>query len=682
MKIKIIHKPQSQPMLLQLQLLLLLLLQLLFLLPIASFSQSVGIGNTSFTPLTLLHIQNTAASTDAILRIENTIATQKSGINFLNSGTTDANWLFYIPASSTDLRLQLSGGTTDALTFYNTGNSLYGSALFAGKLGINGTTPSNTYGINISGASSGWHGVHSDLTGTTTNESYYATTSAALNTGSLFSKYGLYADMAATNSGSGGINNYGIYGYAHGSGGSGTSTNYGGYFSATGGTTNWAGYFDGAIGLKAGSYYTSFITGTQTGNLTYTLPVTTPTAGQVLSSLANGTMSWATPMTNPMTTVGDIIYCKTAGSPGTSERLAAGPAGTYLLGPGAGTAPLWSTLTLPNAASIGDILYAAGPNAISNLPTTTAGSALISGATPSWGKIGLTTHVSGTLPVSNGGTGLATTPTNGQLLIGNGTNYTLASLTAGSNITITPGAGSISIAASGGSGITTLNTLTAASQTLAIGTSGTAPAWSSGTSTHTLNIPMASSASVTAGLLSKTDYDAFNGKMTNPMTAVGDIIYGGTSGAPTKLADVAAGSYLRSGGVTTAPAWSAITLPNTAAVGDIWYASSTTAISALATNATATRYLSNTGTSNIPAWAQINLANGVTGTLPVGNGGTGSASQNWVDLSTTQTSCGGAKTWTGTHTFSNAITATGGITGLYGSVGIGNVTCQVSQGCL
>ena len=66
---------------------------------------------------------------------------------------------------------------------------------------------------------------------------------------------------------------------------------------------------------------------------------------------------------------------------------------------------------------------------------------------------------------------------------------------------------------SGGSGITTLNTLTAATQILAVpGTSGTAPAWSSVTDTHTLNIPLAATASVTAGLLSKAQYDTFNGK--------------------------------------------------------------------------------------------------------------------------------------------------------------------------
>jgi hypothetical protein len=55
------------------------------------------------------------------------------------------------------------------------------------------------------------------------------------------------------------------------------------------------------------------------------------------------------------------------------------------------------------------------------------------------------------LPVANGGTG-QTSYTNGQLLIGNTTGNTLtkATLTAGSNVTITNGNGAITIAATGG----------------------------------------------------------------------------------------------------------------------------------------------------------------------------------------------------------------------------------------
>jgi hypothetical protein len=65
----------------------------------------------------------------------------------------------------------------------------------------------------------------------------------------------------------------------------------------------------------------------------------------------------------------------------------------------------------------------------------------------------LSTGVTGTLPVANGGTG-QTTYTDGQLLIGNSTGNTLtkATLTAGTNVTITNAAGAITIAASGGGG--------------------------------------------------------------------------------------------------------------------------------------------------------------------------------------------------------------------------------------
>ena len=54
--------------------------------------------------------------------------------------------------------------------------------------------------------------------------------------------------------------------------------------------------------------------------------------------------------------------------------------------------------------------------------------------------------ISGVLPIAKGGTNLSATPTNGQLLIGNGSGFTLANLIAGSNVTITPGAGTITIA--------------------------------------------------------------------------------------------------------------------------------------------------------------------------------------------------------------------------------------------
>lgn len=61
--------------------------------------------------------------------------------------------------------------------------------------------------------------------------------------------------------------------------------------------------------------------------------------------------------------------------------------------------------------------------------------------------------------------------------------------------------------------------------------------------------------------------------------AVGDIYYGGTSNVLTRLASVAAGSYLRSGGVTTAPVWSTMTLPNTITANNILYSTATNVVS-------------------------------------------------------------------------------------------------------
>jgi len=56
-----------------------------------------------------------------------------------------------------------------------------------------------------------------------------------------------------------------------------------------------------------------------------------------------------------------------------------------------------------------------------------------------------TNEVNGILPISKGGTNLSTIPINGQILIGNGTNYSLNTLTAGTGINISNGSGTIQI---------------------------------------------------------------------------------------------------------------------------------------------------------------------------------------------------------------------------------------------
>lgn len=52
----------------------------------------------------------------------------------------------------------------------------------------------------------------------------------------------------------------------------------------------------------------------------------------------------------------------------------------------------------------GDMLYASGTTTLSKLAAGASNTTLLSGTTPSWGKLPLTTHVSGVLPIANGGT--------------------------------------------------------------------------------------------------------------------------------------------------------------------------------------------------------------------------------------------------------------------------------------
>jgi hypothetical protein len=67
---------------------------------------------------------------------------------------------------------------------------------------------------------------------------------------------------------------------------------------------------------------------------------------------------------------------------------------------------------------VGDLVYASGTGTLAGLADAATGNVLLSGGTntaPLYGKVGLGTHISGTLAVSNGGTGLSTLTANGVL---------------------------------------------------------------------------------------------------------------------------------------------------------------------------------------------------------------------------------------------------------------------------
>jgi len=111
-----------------------------------------------------------------------------------------------------------------------------------------------------------------------------------------------------------------------------------------------------------------------------------------------------------------------------------------------GTLPIANGGTNLTTYTTGDIVYASATNTLNKLADVATGNALISGGVgvaPSYGKIGLTTHVSGTLPVANGGTGATTVGTAranlGAAASGANTDITSVTLTTGT-ISTTPAA--------------------------------------------------------------------------------------------------------------------------------------------------------------------------------------------------------------------------------------------------
>ena len=93
-------------------------------------------------------------------------------------------------------------------------------------------------------------------------------------------------------------------------------------------------------------------------------------------------------------------------------------------------------------------------NAAGSITITATGTgfiASVNATTPlqSTGTQSITISLASAVPVSLGGTGQTSAPSNGQLLIGNGSSFVLSTLTAGTGMTITNNAGSITLASAG-----------------------------------------------------------------------------------------------------------------------------------------------------------------------------------------------------------------------------------------
>ena len=161
-----------------------------------------------------------------------------------------------------------------------------------------------------------------------------------------------------------------------------------------------------------------------------------------------------------------------------------------------------------------------------NITSGTLPAARLSGSYT--GITGVGTLTAGTwngtaIGVAYGGTGLTATPTNGQLAIGNGTGYSLSTLTAGTNVSISNTAGGITISATPAAG----GTVTSVAMTVPAFLSVTgSPVTTSGTLAVSLSgtaLPVAnggSGATTLAGYVYGNGTGAMTASTTIPNTAI------------------------------------------------------------------------------------------------------------------------------------------------------------------
>lgn len=520
----------------------------LILLQQRSFSQSVGISNSSITPDASSILELRSSSKGMLLpRMTTTerdnITSPATGLMIYNTTTGKFNyyngssWVVFFAGTAgvnsitgTSNRITIGGTSADPTVDISSSYAGQNTITTLGTIGT-GTWNGSTIGLAYGG------------TGATTQQDAINALTGTQTSGFYLRSNGTNAILSAIQAGDVPTLNQNTTGSA-----ATLTTARNIYGNSFNGSADVTGIIASNFG-GTGNGFTKF-SGPTTAEKTFTLPnasatILTDNAAVTAAQGGTGQSSYTT---------GDLLF---ASSSTALSKLSAVAAGSFLRSAGTSTAPVWSTTTWPNSATTGDLLIASGSNTYGNLTGVATGNALISGGVgtaPSWGKIGLTTHVSGILGSANGGTGNGFTKFSGP---------TTAEKTF---------------------------TLPDASATI-----------------------LTDNAAVTAaqGGTGQTSY------------TTGDLLFASSSTALSKLSAVAAGSFLRSAGTSTAPVWSTTTWPNSATTGDLLFASGNNTYANLTGVATGNALISG-GVGTAPSWGKIALTTHVSGTLPIANGGTNS----------------------------------------------------------
>lgn len=251
-----------------------------------------------------------------------------------------------------------------------------------------------------------------------------------------------------------------------------------------------------------------------------------------------------------------------------------------------------------------------------------------------------------TIGTGYGGTGATATPTNGQLLIGNGTNFSVASLGTGTGISTTTGSGTLQINNTGVTSLAGTSPVSASASTgsvtvsLASGYGDTQNPYASKTANYVLAAPNGSAGVPTFRLLVSADIPALSYVSsvtgTSPVASSGGLTpaislssgYGDTQNPyASKTANYVLAAPNGSAGTPSFRALVAADIPpvtNVAggAANQIHYQTAASTTSFITAPSVASTYLQWTGT----AFAWASAGGTTTNAVTFNNGGAGAAS--------------------------------------------------------